>query len=543
MRALSVGWLLLLAGCDGKGEDTCPDDPGKEEPGVCGCGTPDDDGDGDGTADCEDGCLDDPGKSVAGSCGCGVPDLDADGDLVFDCVDQCPDDPGKAVPGVCGCGISEADDDGDGLPLCEDNCPSAGNLDQLDGDADGLGDACDNCAAVPNPDQLDDDLDGVGDLCWCDPQPALCVGGNAGGFPCENVDLVARLPLSAFGADSANDIWGWVDPVDGTEYVLAGYDNGVGMLDISNPYCPVQVGFLQASGQRSLWRDVETGGDIVYVGSEADGHGVQVFDLHHLAEYAGEMLIFEEDFLYEGVGSSHTVTVNAAAGMASAQGSETCGGGLHLMDLTDPMQPVFGGCYGEAGYVHDAHCVTYAGPDTEHVGKPICVSANGYSGDIAVVDVTDLANPETLSSTDYQGAVYTHQGWFTEDQAYLLVNDEIDETTFGVGTRTHIFDMTDLDSPVYVGAHQHSTPSVDHQLFVKGNHVYEANYTAGLRILDLTGIATATLDEVAYFDVVPSTDAAGYEGSWTSYPWFPSGIVPVNSLYEGLLLVKPNLPE
>jgi choice-of-anchor B domain-containing protein len=543
MRALSaIGWLLLGA-CSGKNEDECPEDPGKEEAGLCGCGISDDDSDGDGTADCQDGCADDPGKVLAGSCGCGQPDLDTDGDTIFDCVDQCAEDPGKSVPGVCGCGVSEADDDGDGLPLCQDNCPSADNVDQRDVDADGFGDACDNCGTVPNPEQQDGDLDGVGDLCWCNPEPALCVGGDAGGFPCENVDLVARLPLSLFNAESANDIWGWVDPDSGTEYVLAGYDNGMGILDISNPYCPVQVGFLPSSGSRNLWRDLETGGDIVYVGSEADGHGLQVFDLNHLAEFTGEMLLFEEDFLYQDLSTSHTITVDAVSGIASAQGGETCGGGLHLMDLSDPLRPVFGGCYEDPGYVHDAHCVNYAGPDTEHVGKPICVSANGYSGDISVVDLTDLANPDTLSVTDYLGAVYTHQGWFTEDQVYLLLDDEIDETTFGISTRTHIFDMTDLDDPVYVGAHEHDTPSVDHQLFVKGNYVYEANYTSGLRILDLTGIATAELVEVAYFDVVPGTDEAAYEGSWTSYPWFPSGIVPVNSIYEGLLLVKPNLPE
>ena len=40
--------------------DLCPDDPDKEEPGICGCGTPDTDTDADGTADCEDLCPDDP---------------------------------------------------------------------------------------------------------------------------------------------------------------------------------------------------------------------------------------------------------------------------------------------------------------------------------------------------------------------------------------------------------------------------------------------------------------------------------------------------
>ena len=45
--------------------------------------------------------------------------------------------------------------------------------------------------------------------------PARCSGGSAAGFPCENVDLVAHLPLSAFTTNTgeapaaANDLWGW----------------------------------------------------------------------------------------------------------------------------------------------------------------------------------------------------------------------------------------------------------------------------------------------------------------------------------------------
>lgn len=54
--------------------DGCPDDGGKTDPGVCGCGVPDVDSDRDGTADCMDGCPSDADKLAPGQCGCGVPD-------------------------------------------------------------------------------------------------------------------------------------------------------------------------------------------------------------------------------------------------------------------------------------------------------------------------------------------------------------------------------------------------------------------------------------------------------------------------------------
>ena len=38
-------------------------------------------------------------------------------------------------------------------------------------------------------------------------------------------------------------------------------------------------------------------------------------------------------------------------------------GGLHAIDVSDPLNPQFAGCYDEDGYTHDAQCVIYRGPD------------------------------------------------------------------------------------------------------------------------------------------------------------------------------------
>ncbi|MBX2802942.1 MAG: hypothetical protein KTR31_34990 [Myxococcales bacterium] len=106
--------------------DECPEDPGKIESGICGCGVSDlDDGDADATPDCIDRCPEDPTKSVDdGLCGCNVPDVDSDGDRVLDCFDECPDDAEKVEALQCGCGVPESDDDldADGILDCIDEC-------------------------------------------------------------------------------------------------------------------------------------------------------------------------------------------------------------------------------------------------------------------------------------------------------------------------------------------------------------------------------------------------------------------------------------
>jgi hypothetical protein len=91
----------------GSGNDTCPNDPNKTQPGVCGCGVADTDSDRDGVADCQDGCPADRGKTAPGVCGCGASDVDSDGDGAADCEDGCPADRNKVSPGACGCGATE----------------------------------------------------------------------------------------------------------------------------------------------------------------------------------------------------------------------------------------------------------------------------------------------------------------------------------------------------------------------------------------------------------------------------------------------------
>ena len=46
-------------------------------------------------------------------------------------------------------------------------------------------------------------------------------------------------------------------------------------------------------------------------------------------------------------------------------------GGLLAIDVSDPVNPVYAGCFGDDGYTHDAQCIVYNGPDTEHVGQEV----------------------------------------------------------------------------------------------------------------------------------------------------------------------------
>jgi hypothetical protein len=202
--------------------DSCPTDPDKINPGICGCGVSDSaDADSDGFPDCIDDCPsqnDDPTgtcdgcsaaagdwdvdsipnckdpckydkfKKLPGICGCGVPDTDSDLDSIPDCLDACPTDPHKTVVGMCGCGVPDTDTDNDDIPDCRDGCPldplkiapgTCGcGVSEVDSDGDGIRDCQESC---PHFEQLTGDRDlrvswgslpvtapgGQYRICWC----------------------------------------------------------------------------------------------------------------------------------------------------------------------------------------------------------------------------------------------------------------------------------------------------------------------------------------------------------------------------------------
>ena len=185
--------------------------------------------------------------------------------------------------------------------------------------------------------------------------------------------------------------------------------------------------------------------DHAFVVSEAGDHGMQVFSLARLRAVASPPVVFTADAHYPGFSNAHNVVIDETSGFAYAVGTNTCAGGLHMVDIRAPKAPVFAGCYAEDGYTHDAQCLVYRGPDTPHRGRQICFAANEDT--LTLVDVTEKSAPRLLSRTGYAGAGYTHQGWLTEDHVYFLVDDEFDEIRSGHPTRTWVWDVSDLDAP------------------------------------------------------------------------------------------------
>ena len=218
--------------------------------------------------------------------------------------------------------------------------------------------------------------------------------------------------------------------------------------------------------------------------------------------------------------------------------------------------------------VVDVQCVIYSGPDTAYTGKEICFGSNEDT--LTIVDVTDKTAPVLISVTGYDAAQYTHQGWLSEDMAYFMYNDELDEVETNVNTNTYVMDVSSLSDPVFKGSHVGRTKSIDHnnvsQLlltnslacfvssslfpilhvpttpsfwkYVVGDYLYQANYQSGLNILKMKDLSTATFVEKGYFDIYPEADDNEFNAMWSNYPFFPSGTIVASGVEQGFFALK-----
>ncbi|MCH2468275.1 MAG: choice-of-anchor B family protein [Gemmatimonadetes bacterium] len=374
-----------------------------------------------------------------------------------------------------------------------------------------------------------------------------CTEGAVESFDCNDIELLAYIPISLLTAPEAargiraNDNWGWTDSETGREYALVGRNDGTSFIDITDPTNPVLIGDLPKTPntpRSQLWRDIKTYGDHAYIVADGAGaHGMQVFSLARLRDVLDPPVVFDPDLLYRGDGlnvveSSHNIIINEETGFAYLT-SRGCAG-MHMVDISEPMEPTFVGC-SEPGGTHDAQCIVYRGPDESYRGREICLRMSGNRFQIS--DVTDKSNPLELSTASHPNPAYMHQGWVTEDHRYFIMDDESDVIAGNVETtRTLIWELDDLEDPILVKEFFGSLPASAHNLYVKGDFTYQANYRYGLHILDISDPLNPV--EVGMFDTSPFETGPGFGGAWSTYPFFDSGTILVTSMQEGLFMLK-----
>lgn len=76
---------------------------------------------------------------------------------------------------------------------------------------------------------------------------------------------------------------GWISP-DGREFGAVGQTDGTAFVEVVSEGALKYLGRLGTQTRTSIWRDIKVIDGFAYIGSEAIGHGLQVFDMRKVGQ-------------------------------------------------------------------------------------------------------------------------------------------------------------------------------------------------------------------------------------------------------------------
>ncbi len=326
-------------------------------------------------------------------------------------------------------------------------------------------------------------------------------------FAQTNVTFLSNL--NQYPSVGYNDIWGYVDAF-GNEYALLGVQNGTSIINVTNPVNPVEIAFIP--GSTSVWRDIKTHGNYAYVVSDFTSDGLQIIDLSQLPATA--TLVNQITNWFQ---RSHNIFIDD--GFAYAVGTEG-GGGIHIIDLSNPTNPTRTAYYTGSGYVHDVY-----------VWNDTIVACAGSSEQYHLINISNKSNPQLISMSATLPGIYAHSGWMTENKRYFVGCEE-----FNVKDIT-VWDLADRSTwDLAVSSWEMPTGnSIVHNLFIRGNYAHIAYYTSGYVVLDVSDPTNPQLD--GQYDTYPQNNSGNYDGAWGCYPYLPSGNTLISDISTGLYVL------
>lgn len=317
---------------------------------------------------------------------------------------------------------------------------------------------------------------------------------------------------------SLNDIWGYWDDV--TEYGIVGLNNGVSIVDLTDPTNPTEVQF--APGVSSTWRDIKTWGEFAYVSNES-GDGLMVIDLSDLPN---SIQYYNWEPNLDGMGTLNTIhnLWIDEVGILYLIGSNLNNGGLIYIDVaSDPGNPIYLD-RGAAVYSHDAYV---------RDNRSYCCEI--YNGQFAIYDISGDYSTTTLLGSQQTEATFTHNAWLSDDSNILYTTDEVGGAPVGSYDVSDPGDIIELDQ--FQPFETLGDGVIPHNVHVWEDWLIISYYTDGCILVD--GSNPTNLIEVGNFDTfIPQT--TGFSGAWGAYPYLPSGLVLVSDIGNGMYVLEPN---
>ncbi len=171
----------------------------------------------------------------------------------------------------------------------------------------------------------------------------------------------------------------------GNEYALLGARTGIAAYSIDGPVTE-ELGFI--SGPNSNWREITVIDHHAYVTTEgsSDSTGLQVIDLQYLPDSLHLVTTYDLTFT-----KGHILQrdVYSDAPYIYVNGTEETDG-VHILDVSDPANPVEVGLYEPGYYIHDCF-----------VKGDLLFGAAFYESRMDILDISDKTNPTLITQIDH----------------------------------------------------------------------------------------------------------------------------------------------
>jgi choice-of-anchor B domain-containing protein len=329
-----------------------------------------------------------------------------------------------------------------------------------------------------------------------------------------NITLASQFDYD----EECSNIWGYVAP-DGIEYALVGTAEGVSIVNLADPYNPIESDFIP--GAPGIWRELKTWGHFCYVSNET-ANGIQIIDLSNLP---GEVTFENWTPNIPGLGTlntCHSLAIDEF-GWLYLNGTNLNGGGILYIDVfSTPGVPIYVG-KGPAVYCHDM----YARNNLIYAGEI-------YDGYLTIYDATDKLNPILLGSVQTPGA-FTHNTGLSDNSEICFTTDETENAPVTSYDVTDPTDIIELDQ--YRPFETLGEGVIPHNVHPWLDWLIVSYYTDGCKVVDAA--RPDNLIEVGNFDTFLG-GGGGFDGAWGVYPYLPSGLILVSDISSGLYVLIPN---
>lgn len=328
----------------------------------------------------------------------------------------------------------------------------------------------------------------------------LCLAASSAMITHAQVNL-QLLSTFVIPGQRLSGCWHYSD-ISGHEYALVGAEQGIAILDITDPANPNYL--FQLPGNTSLWHEVKVSGSYAYAVSEGldtNGikNGVQIMDLRYLPDSVPFHFWQGDGNIAGQLTTGHTITADDQYIYVNGHNITSLGRGVLIASLADPWNPTYVGAVTQ-NYSHDSY-----------VRDQRLYSSEILAGQFAIYDIANPSVPQLLATQATPGA-FNHNTWLSDNGQVIFTTDERG------GQPLASFDISDLTNIIPLDQYfttNFSTSEV-HNVRVFNDYLINPSYGSQLTIADAS--RPDNIIEVANYPT-------GSYLCWDADPYLASGAI------------------